>query len=114
MNTNPIELITQQRDAFLDSASLDPAWTAGWHAAVDHTAHVVRAAVEAPATEEATTVVLDDLRSASDTSVYIYDTDDAGRVIATAYTDDGHEQGRYLVGVTLVPLTTDSEAAHER
>lgn len=33
-----------QRDAFLPSPSLDPAWVAGWHAATDHVAHHIAAA----------------------------------------------------------------------
>lgn len=32
-----------QREAFLPSDTLDPAWIAGWHAAVDHVAaHIAR------------------------------------------------------------------------
>jgi len=34
--------IEGQRDGFLSSPNLDPAWIAGWHSAVDHVAHVVR------------------------------------------------------------------------
>src|SRR5690606_2110876 len=30
-----------QRDAFLASTNLDPAWVAGWHSATDHLAHHV-------------------------------------------------------------------------
>lgn len=34
--------IEGQRDGFLSSPNLDPAWIAGWQSAVDHVAHVVR------------------------------------------------------------------------
>jgi len=33
-----------QRDAFLSSPTLDPAWIAGWHSATDHIAHHITAA----------------------------------------------------------------------
>lgn len=116
MTANPIELITQQREAFLDSANLDPAWIAGWHAAIDHTESAARAALHQPATDERARIVLDDLRAASDTTTYVYDTDSAGRTIAIAYSDDGDELGRYVVGVTLTPLSSDGdgEASDER
>ena len=114
MNSNPVELITQQREAFLSSPGLDPAWVAGWHAAIDHTEGVVRKALDEPATDEGVRIVLDDLRAASDTTVYVYETDSAGRTIAIAYSDDGDEVGRYVVGVTLVPLVSEEGAAHER
>lgn len=116
MTTDPIELITQQRDAFLDSPNLDPAWIAGWHAAIDHTESAARAASHQPMPDERVRIVLDDLRAASDTTTYVYDTDSTGRTIAVAYSDDGDETGRYVVGVTLTPLTSDGdgEASDER
>ncbi|AIY15824.1 hypothetical protein GUY44_07525 [Pimelobacter simplex] len=35
-------VVAAQRDAFLPSPNLDPAWIAGWHSAVDHVSHAVR------------------------------------------------------------------------
>jgi hypothetical protein len=35
-----LAIIPAQREAFLDSPSLDPAWIAGWHAAIDHATYM--------------------------------------------------------------------------
>jgi len=35
-------VVAAQRDAFLPSSDLNPAWIAGWHAAVDHVSHALR------------------------------------------------------------------------
>lgn len=37
--------VRQQRDAFLTSPGLDPAWVAGWHSAIEHVAHHIAQAV---------------------------------------------------------------------
>lgn len=37
----PSDLVAQQREAFLPSPGLDPAWIAGWHAAIDHATAVL-------------------------------------------------------------------------
>ncbi|WP_418060787.1 hypothetical protein [Pimelobacter simplex] len=35
-------VVAAQREAFLPSPDLDPAWIAGWHSAADHVSHAVR------------------------------------------------------------------------
>lgn len=50
------DLVAEQREAFLTSDNLDPAWIAGWHAAIDHTeAHLRRAADSKTPTTATTT-----------------------------------------------------------
>lgn len=39
-------VVKEQREKYLDSPTLNPAWVAGWHAATDHIAHHVARADE--------------------------------------------------------------------
>ena len=45
---SPAQVVANEYEAYLHSDSLDPAWIAGWHAAINHATHVLASRVTPP------------------------------------------------------------------